>query len=117
MSDTELDKITEYGQGWTPVPADTDFKVYRMIQELSTPVYLFGNVGGTLINAKTKQTNLSFLQFQGVGDQGVRFSMAGPFGRDYVKELSESILKASHVFVRNYIVPVGIHLKLFSKEV
>lgn len=61
--------------------------------------------------------NLSFLRFKGIGSpEGVKFVIAGPVSKQYVRNASRKILEASKQLIVDYIAPMTVALRISSQE-
>ena len=122
LSAGKNDIIDIYGKSWFPI-GERDIKVYRVETELSSlddapKRYLICRPAENLEFPRNDQVNLSFLRFVGIGSpEGVRFGIAGPFSKEYVRKLSSTILTEVRNLVKEFIVPININLRISSQEI
>lgn len=113
--DGGVDTLDAFGKQWFSINPNP-IQVSRIVKEVESNHYSMNTIGGT-ISSKHGGTNLSFLRFVGVGsNEGVKFGMAGPHSRDYIKTMVANILTGSRQLFRDYIAPVHINLRVTSTE-
>lgn len=112
----ESDPLSHYEALWTPVPKEMPLRVYRLNDVISSENFNIDAVGGGL--GSTSIPNLSFLRIQGIGGQGISFTVnAPPSTPEYLRTITRVMLLRIKSIVNDYIVPVHINLRLSSLEV
>lgn len=118
VSNGKFESLESYSRNWCGKDPLNPLKVYVLDRELTSNGYLLNNVCGNLIDGRTSNVNLSFLQFVGISNpEGIRFMISGPFQDEYVKGLIPKILTATRTLLKTYIVPIHINLRISSQEI
>jgi hypothetical protein len=113
----ESDPTDLYGRMWVPSDPTKILRVYKSSVDL----------GGRFLDKYTMSypcgafdmeglINLSFLRLVGLSE-GVSFRIELPMSRSRVGSLKNNILEGVQEFLREYIVPVHVNLKLVSQPV
>lgn len=109
-----IDLLESITKNWVSVGAP--LSLYNLGRDLDTAHYTFSSVGGSMTGYK-QPGNIAFLRFVGAGSpEGVRFMITGPISRDHIRTFKDAILNASRQFLRDFIVPVYINLRVTSTE-
>lgn len=117
QSDSKKDGVEVYARGWI---SDKPLEAYRFKANLAEQGYSLIYVGGSLDvqTSEDGRVNLSFLRLVGISEpEGVKFTVAGPFSREYLDRIGQGIIQQLRTFVRDYIVPVQVNLRISSTEI
>lgn len=114
LGDGITDDLEAYGRNWFGTNPEKPIKVYRSNKSVKSGVYTIEAVAGAF--TIEPPVNLSFLRFQGLSE-GIGFVVSTPFRTDTIKEIYRNILVASRTFIRDYISPVEVILRISSQEV
>jgi len=61
-------------------------------------------------------SNLSFLRLVGISKpEGVKFGVFGAFGEEHLHKVSNKLLQATKLFLKDFIVPVDVSWQIVSK--
>ena len=111
------DAMEMYGRGWVA----NDLQVYRLDKPMGA---VSGNYNLTKVSEPMEGAplgggvNLSFLRFVGISNPlGVEFLIPEPFSQPYVTRISHQIVLECKHFVKDYIVPMEINLRISSQSV
>lgn len=104
-----------YGRDWLPIDPYTSLQVY----DLAKPT---GNFRLTKVSepfmSREGVLNLAFLRLVGLSSpEGVKFVIPGPAPKSFVTDLSADLLKNCRDFIREFLVPVHINLRISSQPV
>lgn len=110
----ESDPTDLYGRMWVPTDLNKPLRVYRLTNDISgrfldrytinSPCGAFDTDG---------DINLSFLRLVGLAE-GVSFKIELPMSRSRVATLKSQLIEGVEEFLREYIVPVHVKLKVVS---
>lgn len=113
----KVDPSEAYGREWFPIGAQVLMINRTDSKDVVGPGWTISRVAEPFSNPKENKVNLSFLKIVGVGSpEGVRFGANGPFAKDYVRDLSQSIVRETSNLIKSYIVPLHINLRISSQE-
>lgn len=114
----EKENVAMYGRDWVSLDA-TDLMVYAVTKTFTTPnTYTIGRASEGFENVKDGKINLTFLRLVGIGEPaGVRFLITDPVSKQYMKRIAGSVIQEVKNFVRDFIVPVQINLRISSQEI
>jgi hypothetical protein len=116
LGDGKTHTLATYGRGWQPPTIEAQLEVYDVHGGGAIPdkEYTISAVGSGLV--VNDLANLSFLRFKGLGSpEGVTFVIPGPFSRAYLKPTSDQLLTAIKHFLKDYVVPTSVLLKVTSQ--
>jgi hypothetical protein len=110
----ESDPTDLYGRMWVPSDVNRPLRVYRVVNDL----------GGRFLDRYTINApcgafdtegviNLSFLRLVGMSE-GVSFKIELPMSRSRVSTLKAQLIEGVEEFLREFIVPVHVKLKVVS---
>lgn len=111
-----------YGAEWYPI-GEKPLEVYSLFRDIKQSGNYTISVPGSSFTFRDKKTgdekiNLAFLRLVGIGSpEGVTFGMAGPFSRDYIRDIQTSVPKQVKSLIQEYVLPVNINLRISSQEV
>jgi len=117
-----VDPIESYAGGnrWIPKKGWGPLMIHSMEMELEANTYYDLNAPGSTLSgvgARGTSINLSFLRIVGLSlPGGIGFSVAGPMSSKYVKDYAQQFKTAVGMFIREYIVPVHINIRISSQE-
>lgn len=116
MSIGGYDDLEAYGTEWVSVGKDP-VKVTQISKDVPSTDYTINTIGHGFISDKFGKVNLSFLRFKGIsGPEGVRFCVSGPVSRQHARDIGSKVVQAARMFVRDYVVPFNIGLRISSTE-
>ena len=119
LGNGKVDPIGAYGTEWFSLD-DNDLTVHRTDKKtISGSTWTLDSVGTSIVSSAEMgvKTNLGFLKLVGIGTpEGVRFGVKGPFGIDFLTRFGREITNEARNFVQEYIVPVNISLKIYSRN-
>lgn len=118
----QSESVSIYGREWINSDPDKDLETYKISKSLTSAsmalTYTLTEVSTPLESLRDGRINLSFLRLVGISNPGgIRFSIAGPYSKDYIKRISTSIGKEVREFVKEYVVPVHVNLRITSQDV
>lgn len=112
------DSVEVYGRSWFSLTSGVELEIHRLDQQLQVSTYSLDAVAESFKTSRDNRVNLSFLRIVGIGDpQGIRFGIAGPFSKSYVRELMGDVVTETRSLIRDYIVPVHLNLRITSTEI
>lgn len=123
VSDGGLKENTAvYNREWWPLEPQKELEVYRLEKPLQNNRFSFGHIGEpfTIQDRRTgaQTVNLSLLQVVGISNPaGVNMGIKGLYSKGFARDLSTKLMAEVREFVREYIVPININLRISSQEV
>lgn len=110
------DTVEVYGRSWYGL-GPTDLEIHTIDRNIPNDRYTLEAVAEGWKSNRDDRTNLSFLRIVGIGSpEGIRFGVAGPFSRSFVKTVMADVIAETRNLIRDYIVPVHINLRISSTE-
>lgn len=110
------DPLEAYGTEWVSAPG-SEIHVYSFTKDVTSMDYTIATIGHGFFD-KLGKVNLAFLRFKGISKpEGIRFCVSGPVSRQHARDIGAKIVQASRIFVRDYVVPFNIGLRISSTEI
>lgn len=121
----KIQPVEAHGPSWVPLNNGESLQVYATNKfNNGNPRYTLDHIGRPLLidtrgvgDYSQSIPNLSFLKLVGIGSpDGIAFGVAGAYSFDYAQTLKRVLLLEVQQFLRDYVVPLNINLKIYSSK-
>lgn len=112
----EKEQVAMYGRDWIAV-GGKDLEIYGIGKIGNGQTYALSRPAEGFDNPKDGRVNITFLRLVGISEPaGVRFLITEPVSKQYIKGISARLIGEVKNFVRDFIVPVTVNLRISSQD-